>query len=408
MKWTWKRILPPVMTLVLVITGMSLTLSAQEEKTVDQLSFFKLDGATAKLKKDAIQFTMTKDKATIQFDHVLAASGFSLKWNAVNDDEKKLEDIAVLLTDSQNEDTAVRLTFAKMNRDSISARCNDDKRTYVTTGSMYAENDKDFNFQFNESTNSFVDGAGNYTIKINNSLSGTKFKGFESMGVNMTITMQGKKGASFVLKEINSQPLGKDYTTDTVEPVLCVTTEQKKMVYGCVAVLPKAAAHDVFTDTTSLELTVMDPNGEVVTDEDGTVLEKVDGNQEYRIKFNVYGQYRIVYVASDGTNKTRGIGYQIDVQYQGAPIVSLEEGMQKVASLNEEYTFPAIKAENNIEGEITTWVNVIHPEGYMTCEDESFVPDTEGEYRITFCAMDENGNIGRLETSIYAVEGSSK
>ncbi len=404
-----KKIIAICMASVLLLSGIAVTLNtyADEEKKVDQLSFFEVEGADAKLKKDSIDFTLKGEKATIKFKNTLAASGFSVKWNGVKDADKKLESICYSLVDYKDENIGVDITFGKMNDSSISVKYNDDKRTYITTGSMYNKNDTDIYVQFNEITKSLVDGAGNYNIKIEKSTNGTKFDGFESNGVYMTITMKGKKGATFSLKEINTQPLGKDYENDNVEPALCLPGDQTKIVHDSIAVLPKADAFDVFTEESSLKLTVQDPDGEIVKDVDGTALEDVDGKKEYRIKFSKYGQYRVVYVASDGVNKTRGIGYQIDVQYKGMPTLTLEENLPQSVKSGTTVEFPSVKVDDKLKGEIVQWVNVTHPEGHITCEEDFFIPKTEGVYKITFSALDENGNIGRLEKYIY-VEGSSK
>lgn len=404
---TRKRIAAFCMAFVLLLSGITFKTFAEEEKIVDQLSFFEIDGAEAKMKADSIDFTLKSDKATIKFKNPLAASGFSVRWNGVKDSEKKLDSLMFSLKDYTNEDIGVNLTFGKMNDQNISVRYNDDKRTYLTTGSTYSKNDSDIYVQFNEITKSFVDGAGNYTIKVENSVNGTKFNGFESQGVYMTITMKGKKGATFSLKELNAQPLGKDYENDNVEPVLCLPGDQTDVVHDSIAELPKAAAFDVFTESTTLKLTVQDPDGNIVKDVDGKAIEDVDGTKQYRIKFSKYGQYRVIYVASDGVNKTRGIGYQIDIQYKGLPTITLEQSIAQKVKVGETVEFPTTKVDDQLKGEIVQWVNVTHPEGYITCEETHFVPKTEGIYKITFNALDENGNIGRLEVGIYA-EGSGK
>lgn len=404
---TRKRIAAFCMAFVLLLSGITFKTFAEEEKIVDQLSFFEIDGAEAKMKADSIDFTLKNDKATIKFKNPLAASGFSVRWNGVKDSEKKLETLTFSLKDYTNEDIGVNLTFGKMNDQNISVKYNDDKRTYLTTGNTYSKNDSDIYVQFNEVTKSFVDGAGNYTIKVENSINGTKFNGFESQGVYMTITMKGKKGATFSLKELNAQPLGKDYENDNVEPVLCLPGDQTNVVHNSIAELPKAAAFDVFTESTTLKLTVQDPDGNVVKDVDGKNIEDVDGTKQYRIKFSKYGQYRVIYVASDGVNKTRGIGYQIDIQYKGLPTITLEQSIAEKVKVGETVEFPTTKVDDQLKGEIIQWVNVTHPEGYITCEESFFVPKTEGIYKITFNALDENGNIGRLEVGIY-VEGSGK
>lgn len=397
-----KRMISACIVLSMILSGLTLTSLAKEEKVVEPISFFEIEGATAELTDQSLDFKLTGETATIRFKNPLAASGFSLNWNGVNDSEKKLEKLEMLLADSQDSSCSVKLTFGKLSDEYISVKYNEEARSYLTAGATYAENETDVSVKFNEATNSFTDDAGAYKITAENCMNGEKFYGFDSMGVMLTMTVTGKNGATFRLKSINGQSFGKDYVVDNVEPLLCVPTGQMKMIHNAVAVLPKAAAFDVFTEKTSLELTVKDPDGEIVTDETGKKLENVDGNSEYQIRFSKYGQYRIVYVASDGTNKTRGMGYQISVQDVGAPEVTLKKEMKVKATVGAEVVFPEMVVKDNVSKEFTTWINVLYPNGYMTCEKTSFTPDTEGEYRITFCAQDESGNIGRFVTSIYA------
>ena len=397
-----KRMISACVALTLILSCITGTSLAKEEKVVDPISFFEIEGATAELADQSLDFTLTGETATIRFKNPLAASGFSLSWNGVNDSEKKLEKLELLLEDSQDSSSSVKLTFGKLSDEYTSVSYNDETHSYLTAGATYAENEADISVKFEESTNSFTDDAGAYEITAKNCVNGERFNGFDSMGVMMTMTITGKSGATVRLKSINTQSFGKDYVVDNVEPMLCVPVDQMRMVYNSVGVLPKAAAYDVFTEETSLKLTVKDPDGDVVTDESGKKLEDVDGNSEYQIRFSKYGQYRVVYVASDGTNKTRGMGYQISVQDAGAPEVTLKKEMKAKTTVGTEVVFPEMVVKDNVSEEFTTWINVLHPNGRMTCEKTGFTPDEEGVYRITFCAQDENGNIGRFATSIYA------
>lgn len=402
-----KRLLAICLAASLVLPALSINALAENEKEVDVVSYFEIEGAAAELKDDSLDFTLTGETATIQFKNPLAASGFSMKWNGVEDEEKKLEALEIVLTDSENEECSVKVTFGKLNEESTSVKLNEESRSYLSSGSTYRKNESDICLMFNESTNTFTNDLGEFAIRTEKCLNGASFHGFESMGANLTLTMKGEAGAVFSLKSMNEQPIGADYTMDNVDPVLCVPTGQVKRQYNSVSTLPKAAAFDVFSEETTLKVTVQDPQGNVVTDENGTQLEAVDGNQEYKIKFTEYGQYRVIYVASDGVNETRGMGYQIQVQDTGAPEVALAGEMESTVAVGTEVMFPELTITDNLEGECSTWINVLHPEGYMTCEKTSFIPKTEGKYVITFCAQDESGNIGRFVTSIYA-EGSSE
>lgn len=379
---------------------------AEKEKKVDQISNFEISGADASLQADSVDFTLTKESATIQFVRPLAASGFSFKWNGIEDADKKLDSLSVILADSEDSDCSVKITFGKLNDENTSIKYNNETRSYLTAGSTYKKNVSDIGLRFKDATNTFTDDTEAYSIHAKDCMNGNAFDGFESMGVTLTIQVTGKVGATFSLKSINEQPFGSDYETDTVDPVLCIPTEFTKILYGSTATLPRAAAFDVFSDTTTLELTVQDPDGEIVEDESGKKLENVDGNKDYDIKFSKYGQYRISYVASDGVNATRSIGYQISVLDSGKPEIQLKKDMKSEVAVGTEISFPELVIEDNADGEYITWVNLLHPEGYMTCEKTSFTPDTEGKYVITFCAQDESGNIGRLVVEMYAEGGN--
>lgn len=402
-----KKILTTIVVLLLVVIGVAVTSFAENSKEVDQLSYFELAGATAELKDESLCITLTEETATVQFKNVLAASGFSFQWNGVDDKEQKLRQLAVILTDSQDEDCSVKVNFTKLNERNIAVRYNDETRSYLTNGSTYLENDTPISLKFNENTNTFTDAVEAYKMVANSCINGKDFNGFASKGVNLKLMVTGEAGATFSINAINEQPFGKNYVIDNVEPTLCIPTEQANMMHNSIATLPKAAAFDVFSDKTSLKLTVQDPQGNVIKDVSGTLLDNVDGNKEYQIKFSQYGTYRVVYVASDGVNKTRGMGYQINVKDEGTPVVQLKKDITKNVAVGEEVIFPELEIVDNIDDEFITWTNVLHPEGYMTCEKTSFIPTTPGRYVITFCAQDESGNIGRFVTNIH-VEGSSK
>lgn len=402
-----KRILSICVALSLIISGVAITSFAEDKKEVDPISFFEIEGATAELKEETLDFTLTEETATIQFENPLAASGFSFNWNGVDDKEKKLETLAVVLADSEDAECSVKINFMKLNDQNTAVRYNEEPRSYLTAGATYLVNAAPISLKFNESTQTFTDGTESYKIVAESCMNGTVFNGFESKGIMLTISVTGQVGASFSINSINEQPFGKNYVVDNVEPILCVPNGQTKMMYNSVSTLPKAAAFDVFSKETTLKLTVQDPEGNVIKDEAGVKLEDVDGNQEYQIKFSKYGSYRVIYVASDGLNKTRGMGYQINVQDEGAPVIILKKAMKESVVVGDEVFFPEFEISDNVGGEFVTWMNVLHPTGHMTCEKTSFIPDVEGKYVITFCAQDANGNIGRFVTNVYA-EGGSK
>ena len=397
-----KRIIALCISTIMLFSLVAFIAIADDTHVVNPTNLFEVEGVKVTLSEDSVDFQLTGNEARIKVKKPLSASGFSMQWNGVDDKEQKLEAVVMSLTDSEDDACNVTLTFGKLNENNTSIKFNKENQSYLTAGSTYKKNHTDINVLFQESTNTFTDELGAYTIEAETCTNGMNFDGFPSMGVMLELTITGKKGATFCLTNINDQPLGSNYTSDNVEPLLCLQNTHMKVAKGLACVLPAAKAYDVYSEETSLSLTVQDPEGNVVSDTNGKKLEDIDGTKEYEILFDKYGQYRVIYVASDGDNKTRGIGFQINVNDEGAPEIQLKQKMESIVSVGTRIDFPELIVTDNMEGECITWVNVLYPEGYMICEKGGFVAETEGIYTITFCAKDANGNIGRFETTIYA------
>lgn len=398
-----KRIVSICVTFILLLSVLGITSLADVSKEVEQAELFEVSGATAEIKEQSLDFTLTEQTAIIKFKKPLGASGFSFRWNGVEDSKKRLEAIKLRLSDSQDADRSVEVTFETLSEQYTLVNFNGEKREYLVSGATYAVNPSDISVRFNDNTNNFVDDAGAFSIEAVNYMNGESFQGFPSLAVNLEIELTGVKGGSFSLKAINEQPFGSEYSEDSNEPLLCVPTDVvKEAPYNSVVVLKPVAAYDVFQTDSSVDLTVKTPSGNILKAEDGTELSKVDGTKSYKIKISEYGQYRVSYVVSDGINKSRNLGYQINVTDIGAPVVELAEEMERFLTVGKKFTFPQTKITDNSEGECTTWINVMHPDGYMSCEKNNFTPEKEGHYTITFNAQDANGNIGRLRVQVYA------
>ena len=109
-----KRIFSFCVALALLMSVIGITSLADESKEVDQTGLFEVSGATAEMKEQSLDFILTEKTATIKFKKPLGASGFSFRWNGVEDGKKRLETMALQLTDSENADCSVKLTFGKL------------------------------------------------------------------------------------------------------------------------------------------------------------------------------------------------------------------------------------------------------------------------------------------------------
>lgn len=369
---------------------------------IDQAGYFKLEGAEVSLEEEALAFRMTANTAKITFDKPLVAEGFNLSWNVAKDTKKRLEKVALTITDIQDPDCAIRLNYQKLNDVFTSVKLNNENMAYLAKGSFFEANQNDFTITYNGETGVLTD-SDSVEIPVSRCVNGDSFAGFNGMAVNMTLELTGKPGAVIYLKSLNAQRFGAAYETDNVEPLLCLPKFSKKVLYNSVFELPQVAAYDVLAADVSMELTVKDPMGEVVKDTEGNLLEAVDGRNTYKIKLDQFGSYQVSYVLSDGTNKTLPMGYRLDIMDDGAPTLTLSEPV-KVLTVGKEYKLPSVTVTDNSEAECTVWISVKHPNGTISSETERFVPEEAGVYYISFTAMDENGNICRHEVETYAKE----
>ena len=371
---------------------------------IDMLGYFDVKGATNALKTDSVDFTLTEQTATITFKKSLAADIFSLHWNGVDDSKKLLESLSVVMTDTKDSNSSLKVTFSKVNDINTAVTLSGEGKTYLIPASTYKVNQTDMELAYDAATKSLSDGNSDtfYPAKSQN---GNDFEGFQSHSLTVTIEVTGKVGATFSLKELNTQRFGSDYQTDNVEPDICIPFSLTKALYNSVVTLPTAMAADVLADNATLKMTVKTPSGKIATDKAGTSLKDVDGNASHKLKVNEYGLYRVSYAASDGTNQTRDIGYTISVTDMGAPAVQLASEFPQKITVGTEVKFPKMKITDNAKGNCATWINVKHPSGIITHETTGFKPEEKGKYTIIFSAVDSSGNIGSLTMETNAEGG---
>ena len=407
-----KKIISSLMIAVLLLMPLTVNSVADDTPSVylqtadgktDLVGYFQMEGVTAQLQEEAICFTLTEETASITFARPLTADGFSIRWNGVDDPEKKMETLGVTISDAEKPECSVSLNYRKMNEQYCSVRCNDAGRTYLASGSMYKQNQADTFLYYSAEASSLSDGAG-FNVLLEKYIGGADFNGFPSGAVNMRMDVTGQVGGSFCLKSINEQRFGTEYVEDDSEPVLGISNRTNRALYQSVVTVGGAVAYDVLSTESTVTLTVKDNNGEIVKDTNGVVLENVDGTQLYQFKVEQYGVYNVSYVTSDGINKSRGMGYRMNVMDDGGPVITIEKPVEAL-TVGQAYAFPAMTVTDNADAECDAWITVKHPSGILTTEKNSFVPEEEGNYTIIYMAVDDSGNVGKLIAGTHAKKG---
>jgi hypothetical protein len=142
-------------------------------------------------------------------------------------------------------------------------------------------------------------------------------------------------------------------------------------------------------------MTVYDPNGDVVTDVNGLLLENVPFTQSYFINLNYYGSYSVVYSSTDAVGNEQKFYYAVYVKDNTAPKIVLESELQTEVQQGEKITVVKALAMDNLDGELPLFTYVYTPEGVtMKVENGgSFVAMYKGVYEIRYMAIDAFGNL---------------
>lgn len=406
-----KRILAVILVAATALVG-SLAIAASGTKTygypyqdengqIDLAGYFTVEGADMQMSEDTMNFVMQGEEATVVFNKPLASDNFQLVFAGVAGNT--LNKVEFLLADSENTDETVKITYNRMSDVQTSVIVNDSNRSFITTGSLYQDNDGNFTVAYSAISNCFGDGM-TLTIPVLETINGEGFSGFTSQRVNLTIRLYGEDGSVFCLKSINQQRVGSKYVEDTTAPLVSVVKPLSYVVKDSEATLPTAFATDVLADNATVTMSVLDPEGEIVSATDGTKLENVTPDKAYVITVEKYGTYRIEYKATDGTNETRSVVSRVNVVDETEPELEVKKTIPTSHKVGDKLTFPEVTCSDNIsEAEnIKLYVTVKHPNGIVTAESKSVELSEEGVYEITFIAVDEAGNLGRLLMKTYA------
>ncbi|MBQ2986753.1 MAG: hypothetical protein IJE23_04650 [Tyzzerella sp.] len=395
-----KRILGVLLVAAITLTG-SLVMATSAKEQVDLAGYYTVEGANLQMTEDAINFVMTEEEATVTFNKPLASDNFQLIFAGVED--SSLAKAEFILADSENADEIVKIAYNRMSDVQTSVIVNDSNRSFITTGSLYKKNDGNFTVAYSATSNCFGDGMA-LNIPVLETIKGEGFLGFSSQKVNLTIHLYGEAGSVFCLKSINQQRMGTKYTVDKTAPLVSVVNPISYVVKNSEVILPTAFATDVLADEATVSMSVLDPDGEVVSASDGTKLKNVTPDKEYAITIEKYGTYRIEYKATDGTNETRSVVSRVNVVDETAPALKLKKTISSTTKVGDKLEFPEVTCSDNISEKenIKLSVTVKHPSGIVTAESKFVELTEEGVYEITFLAVDEAGNVGRLTVKTYA------
>ena len=220
------------------------------------------------------------------------------------------------------------------------------------------------------------------------------FAGFASGYVYLETQVNTNVESVLTISEINGYEFN-DITADIAGPAIIV---ESKVVEKCalnqIVTIGTAKAFDVLNPAASVTVTVRGPNG-IITSVDGVKLQKADCSREYQIELSAYGQYSIIYDATDGEGQPARESYTINIKDTIPPKVVFSNGFKTKAKVGEEYTIPDYTLRDDVSAsdKIVDRVCILTPfDKLELVENKKYIFTSAGEYIVYILATDEANN----------------
>ncbi len=317
----------------------------------------------------------------------------------------KFTKMIVTLTDSENPEIVVKAILEK-----------DDGQTKMTVGDTVMQVALDFDgasatsYNVGYSSGSFIINTSTL-ISINKTENGEAFNGFPSGKLVFDIELcDVEEGAAIFLHKIcgnnvNNKQDNKGPSITTVSGEKAATNAYKDSVYTIEGVI----VGDFLCPNVKTTLTVLAPDGSLVSTVDGVTLQGVDATKDYQIKLSMYGDYYIVINATEGdfwkhSNRSTQ-EYLITVVDGEKPKITMKGAFKTDLKAGDILVIPEYEIFDNYTAKenLSVMTVITNPKGvpvYLYGEENAIRCKYAGEYKIQIFVLDEMGNLAIYETSV--------
>lgn len=252
----------------------------------------------------------------------------------------------------------------------------------------------------------------NVNIAIESYDNGEAFNGFTSNKVYASVTMmEAAKGSAYMLLEVSGSATtfrNKDFSA----PSFAILGDfGGSYSIGDSYTLAAAIAGDTFAPQTSLTVSVLDPEGNVISDKNGVLLDNVDASKSYEISLSKYGLYSINYVATEenwigNSNEFTNYLYVMDEE---APVITVTSEYTRTAKVGDLIILPTFTVSDNLTAEENIVIDrfVQNPTGRLVripYVSNSVVATYEGTYYFRIMAKDEYGNVATVTLEVIVTK----
>ena len=354
----------------------------------------------------SIRFTANEQAeavSTIRFIESLEPSQLLLGFKALGEaGQTNVKSLTVTLTDAADSSKTVQIKIVYENEQT---------KLYIgdtlTSGGFYGTLDNSTSDAF-----SFIfknDEAALYDVKnerntglIEKFADGSAFSGFgDKVYVSYQVEKQDPtKSAGVEITNIGGQGFYSGLSDDETSPKLTINGKLGgNYEYQSTITIPSASATDVLSDVDQSSLTVsvkrVTADGEVVvSDINGTPLDKVSSAIEYTVKLDQTGAYKVYYAVKDvrsGAPVEETMSFTVVIKAN--PVITLNGSMPTTVKVNSTVKIPNYSVKFAQESEENThYVIYVAPsDRHQYVSENTFVATEIGTYTVRIFALDVSG-----------------
>lgn len=395
--------IPAVMPIVEVQEGGDTFLEVHIDKM-----FLGENMSTERIKDGLVVTAQEAGDVSWLFANFVSAESASVNVKGV-EGNSKFDALQVTFTDYENSNIAV----------TMNVESNAKGYAVVNFGNTNRETNKGFNLGTDANGNSldtfaFSYKLGNFyidelAVTVTKDDMGNVFNGFPSGKVYISAkAVNAAQGASYIVEKIDNHAIT-NRNNDMIAPRVAINGTYGGM-YSIKDsyVVTTALATDVIDANVSCSVTVRTPSGQIVSDENGLLLNKVPANTEYVIKLTEYGQYTVEYAATDWNNKRVTSSYSVNVFDRKPPRVKIADTWSATAKIGETVILPDVYVTDDASEvvDMKVYRTVRNPNGVLMQLGYDYVVENgkikyiqykytfqyAGEYEFIVIVYDETGN----------------
>ena len=381
--------------------------SVHNGEDLDMGKFF-LTGSngSAVAKGYSIELTATADES-FEFVNFVTILNLSMEFS-LGETYTNVQKFHVYLTDIVDNSKQLKFTYV-LSGDKLSFYANDNEAGVVPISGTPAKNMRMYLGFNSDEKKVFYDISNNNILPIASFLNGKAFDGFTDGLAYLSYQFEEvEEEATLCIHTINGHYFSeetRDWIAPTVEFIGDVGGEYT-LWDECV--LPKIVASDVLSGKVDAYVTLTAPSGNYVTTVDGNVLNnfRYDGS-ELKVVFAEYGDYLLSVTAQDNTDNLAPVHFVYSVVDKVKPTMQVAGEVVTTAKVGQSINLPKATAVDNLSEELTVYVYVIAPNGYvleLNASDTGFKATKAGVYVVVYSVADEEGNVDSKYYKIVVTE----